>query len=511
LLSNIFYICVTIFKNVSHLFIHHSRMIRKFFSPVIILFLCIFCQAAPIGDSPLIVDTDCALDDMRAIGMLLSYPGIKIQGIIVTEGTLLPEEGAKKVRSLLHVFALDTVPVYCGRRTNKPGPPWREFNRSVAWGSFQHESKSFSEAVPWLQTTLETSPDRIIYLCLGPLSTLAAVLESHTDLGAKINRIIWYNESVKTAAGFNYSFDKAAADSILQMKIRIDILSAMEKEDAFIDASVYEFSKNFSTGLSRLLSTAGDQTALLEKQHEHHLRIADELVAAYYTNAELFDMTTMHPQVHIRYNKEYDLQSVKEVFTDMIRGIYKKSNTIVFSAFPDQSEMFTYDVRKILDSAIARYGTEEWKACVMTDEFHGHLGVFSIVGAKMGIKARDLFDVGPDKLRVTTYAGTKPPYSCLNDGIQVSTGATVGQGLITIAGVENTKPEAIFTYKGKSYRLTLKDEYLAIVNHDIEEGILKFGLLDDGYWKLVRRSALKYWLEWDRDVIFEVEEININN
>jgi len=26
------------------------------------------------------------------------------------------------------------------------------------------------------------------------------------------------------------------------------------------------------------------------------------------------------------------------------------------------------------------------EANVMTDEFHGHLGVFSIVGAKMGIK-----------------------------------------------------------------------------------------------------------------------------
>ena len=118
----------------------------------------------------------------------------------------------------------------------------------------------------------------------------------------------------------------------------------------------------------------------------------------------------------------------------------------MFSAFPDQPEMYTYDVRKILDSAMARYGAEEWKACVMTDEFHGHLGVFSIVGAKMGIKARELFGVGPDILKVTTYAGTKPPYSCLNDGIQVSTGATIGQGLITIAAVEKTRPEAIFTY-----------------------------------------------------------------
>ena len=489
-------------------------MIKRLFSSAVILFTLILCQASPIGNKdshPLIIDTDCALDDMRAISMLLSCPGILIQGIIVTEGTLLPEEGAKKINSLLHEFAMNTIPILCGRTTDKPGPAWRDFNRSMAWGTLQHDGKPFNDAVTWLQTILETSSDKITYVCLGPLSTLATVLNSHRNLETKIYRVIWYNESIKPASGFNYTFDKPAADSVLQMKIRTDVISKLEKKDAFFDAYVYELSKNFHTGLSKILSSAGGQPGILERRHEHHLQIADELVAVYYTNAELFDMTTLHPEVHIRYNKEYDLQSVKEVFTDMIRGTYKKSNAVVFSAFPDQPGMFTYDVRKILDSAIIRHGAEEWKACVMTDEFHGHLGVFSIVGAKMGIKARELFGVGPDILGVTTYAGTKPPYSCLNDGIQVSTGATIGQGLITIASVEKTRPEAIFTYSGKSYLLTLKDEYLAMVNRDIEEGILKFGLLDDGYWKMVRRSALKYWLEWDRDVIFEVKEINIKN
>ena len=116
-------------------------MIKNYFASVAILFIFIFCQASTVYNKdshPLIIDTDCALDDMRAIGMLLSYPGINIRGIMVTEGTLLPEEGAKKVRSLLHEFAMDTIPVLCGRFTGKPGPAWREFNRSVAWGTLQH-------------------------------------------------------------------------------------------------------------------------------------------------------------------------------------------------------------------------------------------------------------------------------------------------------------------------------------------------------------------------------------
>jgi pyrimidine-specific ribonucleoside hydrolase len=168
--------------------------------------------------------------------------------------------------------------------------------------------------------------------------------------------------------------------------------------------------------------------------------------------------------------------------------------------------MFNYDVRDIIDSAIALYGHDEWKANVMTDEFHGHLGVFSIVGAKMGIKAREIFGVGPDMLDVTTYAGLRPPYSCLTDGIQVSTGATLGMGTIHLATDSICLPKAVFKYKGRSVTISLKKEYLAKVDADINEGILKFGLMDDGYWKLIRRNALKYWLEWDRNKIFDIVE-----
>jgi pyrimidine-specific ribonucleoside hydrolase len=191
----------------------------------------------------------------------------------------------------------------------------------------------------------------------------------------------------------------------------------------------------------------------------------------------------------------------------MIRGTYVTEHNVVFNRFPIQRELFNYDVRPIIDSAIARYGYEEWKANVMTDEFHGHLGVFSIVGAKMGIKAREIFGVGADMLEVVTYAGTKPPYSCLTDGIQVSTGATLGMGTISLASDKKVQPSAVFTYNNRSIRITLKKEYLEQVDNDINEGIIKFGLMDDGYWKLIRHNALKYWLEWDRNKIFDVVEI----
>jgi len=57
------------------------------------------------------------------------------------------------------------------------------------------------------------------------------------------------------------------------------------------------------------------------------------------------------------------------------------------------------------------------------------------------------------------------------------------------------------------FTFSLKKEYFEKVDSDINEGIIKFGLMDDGYWKLIRHNALKYWLEWDRNKIFDIEEI----
>jgi pyrimidine-specific ribonucleoside hydrolase len=454
-----------------------------------------------------IIDTDCAFDDMRAIGILLSHPDVRLKGIVVTEGTLLPEEGFVKVKSLLHEFRLDTITVAAGKTYNRPAPPWRYFNQTFQPADYKVKESAIPDAIPWLEETLVSSTTPVIYICLGPLTTLAEILTNKPSLKSKISRVIWYNESIEPPDGFNYNFDKPSADSVIAMRIRTDIISNLNNNDAFWDSTIY-LNKNINTNFARFLSLTGGKKKILENQNRHHLRIADELAAIYLINPELFDITVLYPKVFIRYNRNYDLASVKELFADIIKGSYSSESNIVFSAFPAQRGMFTYDVRKIMDSVITKYGYEEWKACVITDEFHGHLGVFSIVGAKMGIKARELFGVGPDKLMVTTYAGTMPPYSCLNDGIQVSTGATIGQGLITVVDDGNRRPEAIFTLNNKSYRLSLKDEYLQLITHDIEEGITNFGLTDDGYWKLVRRAALRYWLEWDRNVIFNIELIN---
>jgi inosine-uridine nucleoside N-ribohydrolase/formylmethanofuran dehydrogenase subunit E len=482
---------------------------------IVVFLLCIYCipsawsQPLPVKlKHTIIIDTDCGIDDMRAISLLLSRPEITIKAILTSDGSLSPREGVEKIYSLLHEFKRDNIPVACGDMAAGVNPPWREFNRNISWGSQTGGRGTDLNAADCLSEELQTENEKIILVCLGPLINVAKMIKKYAALLSKIERIIWYNESVKPLQGFNYECDKESADALFKSNIRIDVISNLNMDNALFDASMVAVCEQSNTQLANVLHNVFSQQLVIEKLKQNHFKLCDDLVALYITNPELFGINTDLDKLNIRYNKEYDVQGVKEAITDMINGNYVSERNIVFNRFPVQREMFNYDIRPIIDSVIARFGYDEWKANVMTDEFHGHLGVFSIVGAKMGIKARELFSVGPDVLEVTTYAGTKPPYSCLNDGIQVSTGATLGMGTIHLANRRKVEPSAVFTYRNRSFRISLKKEYLEQVDVDIKEGIAKFGLMDDGYWKLIRHNALKYWIEWDRNKIFDIEEIS---
>ena len=478
---------------------------------LIILSESVWAQPLPIKlNHTIIIDTDGAIDDMRAISYLLARPEITIKAVLLSDGSLPPVEGAEKVASLFHDFNNDSIPLACGTTLKGINPPWRQFNRQINWGREPVKLISALNAVDCLTGYLKKGDEKIILVCLGPLTNIAQSIVKQPELAKGVERIIWYNESVKPLKGFNYECDPGSAETVFKSGVRIDVISNLKKSDALFDSDIYNLCGQSKTKLATVLFNVHSQITVLKKLQQNHFRLSDDLVALYLMNPELFSINTMTERLNVRYGKDYDLPGVKEAMADMINGIYAPARNVVFNRFPVQRELFRYDIRPIIDSAIALYGYDEWKANVMTDEFHGHLGVFSIVGAKMGIRAREIFGVGPDMLNVVTYAGSKPPYSCLNDGIQVSTGATLGMGTIHLAADEVQRPSAVFTCKGRSVRISLKKEYLDKVDADINEGILKFGLMDDGYWKLIRHNALKYWLEWDRNKIFDVEEIGEN-
>lgn len=65
-------------------------------------------------------------------------------------------------------------------------------------------------------------------------------------------------------------------------------------------------------------------------------------------------------------------------------------------------------------------------------QFHGHLGPYVVIGYRMGVLANDTLGSDPFEKKATVWTGTTPPLSCIVDGIQFSSGCTLGKGTISI-------------------------------------------------------------------------------
>ena len=179
-------------------------------------------------------------------------------------------------------------------------------------------------------------------------------------------------------------------------------------------------------------------------------------------------------------------------------------------------------IEAMAERTIARWGKEEWRAVILTNEIHGHIGIYSTIGAKMGIYALELLSRlcnKAEELKVLSFAGSRPPVSCFNDGLQISTGATLGHGAIEIAKScslskegADARVEAIFRFKAicgteakeMQLRVWLKEELMQQIAGDIANAVKQYGHTPD-YWLQVRRLALDYWQQWNRAEIFETE------
>lgn len=180
----------------------------------------------------------------------------------------------------------------------------------------------------------------------------------------------------------------------------------------------------------------------------------------------------------------------------------------VIKGMPADTSFYMTDLQRNVTEIRSKYGEDEWVSGVIANELHRHLGVFAIIGVKMGIRAREYFCTGVDEMSVTSHAGSVPPLSCMNDGVQVSTGATPGHGLLDVSTETPFYPAADFTHKGKTIRITLKKELSEKVSSELKEINFVNGLDSDIYWELVRQNSIKYWLQFDRHEIFDIEVIN---
>lgn len=452
----------------------------------------------------IIIDTDAALDDLRAICLFLASPEFEVMAITTSDGVLSPKLGLIKVRSVLESFGHEGIPTGAGPESIEQIPPWRDLNQKIRWGKEEKvEITEGNNAVDLILTALEFEEEPVLFVCLGGLTNLAAALTEKPRIHEKIERIIWYNDSIDPLSGTNCGFDKNAVQTVFSFPILLETVS-----NSGIDIPV--FSQEFLQSIGSLnlpyakkIAASHKNNGAIQRIKSEHFEFWDDLLPVYLLHPELYITQTKKKENHRTMIQARDIKNIKAKYLEILTHQNQVKGK-VFDGFPDSLELFSDDVQPYIKGIIKKHGKEEWRIGVLTNELHGHLGIYAIVGAKMGLRARQYFNIGVDDISITSYAGKTPPISCMNDGLQVSTGGTVGHGLITVSPNPPFLPKAAFSFKRKTVSFRLKDRYWNIIKRDIKKGIELYGLNTEDYWKYVRKLALDYWLEWNRMDIFAV-------
>ncbi|MDH5684745.1 MAG: formylmethanofuran dehydrogenase subunit E family protein [candidate division WOR-3 bacterium] len=95
-------------------------------------------------------------------------------------------------------------------------------------------------------------------------------------------------------------------------------------------------------------------------------------------------------------------------------------------------------------------------------KFHGHLGPYLVLGLRAGLFANQVLEKDPMKTEAIIETLPEPPESCFVDGVQFTTGCTMGKRNISLVEGEGLK--ATFKKDKKILTLTLKQEVIDEIN-----------------------------------------------
>ncbi len=444
-----------------------------------------------------IIDTDAGIDDIRAVSMMLASPNVRVMAIIASGGALDADKAYIKIRSLLNTYHHYGVPVGINRSVEGSNLPLPE---SMVWGNEEGiippGTDNFMEIIT---NALSWDTGKIKFVSLASLNTINSYIKSYPESLDRIETVIWSNSSIDNE-GFNLELDKKAASSVMRSGVKIDVVAPQDGYNLY-DDSFQAVLEGINTRYARLISSifSGNSKA---GEHPFARRATDDIVPVFIHYPSLFAVETSG---NISLYRQVSNEKIKDAVATILKRETVKKNQMV-KTIPTDTSFYMADIQPFMADIIRDHGLEEWSSGVLANELHRHLGIFDIIGVKMGILAREYFNIGVDEMKVVSSAGSIPPLSCMNDGLQVSTGATAGHGLIDVIN-ENCSPSATFTFHNITIRISLKKDIADKIFAELKDLNYVYGLDSNIYWELVRQRSLLYWKNLGRYDVFEVTEV----
>lgn len=121
--------------------------------------------------------------------------------------------------------------------------------------------------------------------------------------------------------------------------------------------------------------------------------------------------------------------------------------------------------------------------------FHGHLGVYVTLGLRMGAIGQRRF--GHYKgLQAFVESQPEPPMRCVLDGVQFSSGCTMGKGNIALGSA--AEPAVTFEKEGRRLKIALKAGWRQKIDREMSKE------------KEIEQSLFYY--EIPEEEVFEIRE-----
>lgn len=362
-----------------------------------LLFAFLIPATGQSGQIPVIVDTDAALDDFRALVLLCSIEELDIIGVTVSGGSCSPVAGLTKVRALLQELGRSGTPSCAGPDIQGEPPPWRPFSESISWGKEETVcAVNCPGADEFIIRKTREVEKKITVICLGTLTNLASALRKNPGIKRGIDKVIWYNEKLNPPQGTNYDLAREAADYVLSQGLEMEVVSDCCSNRLFFDEALLESLGRIRSSPAKLMAKIHRLPSVLARIRLGHIKLWDDLIPVYISNPGIFVREKIRNQLSLLKISETNTGAVRKTILKILSGIpISHGANVVFLDFPRDTALLKADLRDEVGKIIAEHGEEEWRACVLTSEIHRHLGIYSLVGAKMGLRAREVFGVGP--------------------------------------------------------------------------------------------------------------------
>ncbi|MDL2262695.1 nucleoside hydrolase [Bacteroidales bacterium OttesenSCG-928-I21] len=444
----------------------------------------------------IVIDTDAGIDDFRAITYFMASRDYNINCITTVDGVLEPQLSANYISEVKKIYHHEGIPIGAGENTNASKK--YEKHAMSCWKNFLPDvnNHNLTPAIDLLYNSITNEKKRTIIVAMGPLSNVSKLLEQHPEIAQKIEIILWYSDFDTAPKGYNYEQNPKAYEFIAENNIPIKIISGNN----------YKFSSDFLESCKELNSVYSNSIFnFFSEKEAQTLYLWDDFLPLYLNYPTMFSekrITDYVIKVEPIPNNFYDI-----LITSILNS-EKPDEGVVFNEVPTSGFLLRKDVDEVAQELLAKHGYAEFKIALLTSEMHSHMGIYAILGAKMGLRIMEYLHAGLDEIEIVSYAGRVTPVSCFNDGLQVGTGATVGHGTIKIATIETASPSALVIYNNREILFKIKPELIAEIKKDVGAIIKAHGLESELYWSKLREIAIeKYWLKTSRFDIFDIEEI----